>query len=85
MKKVVLFLSLIMACVVTDAQSSREYIKNSMRSWGVCRNVAITDRGGDVALNLRNQYSHSGIPTGLANALQELHDDSEFIDDVQLT
>lgn len=71
--------------VLGNAQNSRDYIKNSIKSWGVCRNVAITDTGGDIALNYRNQYSYSSIPTGLANAIKKLHDDSEFIDDIELT
>lgn len=67
------------------AQNSRDYVRNSITSWGTCRNVAITDTGGDIALNYNNQYAYSGIPTSLANAIKELHDESEFIDDIQLT
>ncbi len=47
--------------------------------------MAITMTGGDIALNKKNAYAYSGIPSGLANAIEELHDDGEFIDDIQLT
>ena len=67
------------------AQGSRTYIRNQIKEWGSCRNVAITLTGGDLALNYSNAYAYSGIPTGLANAIKELHADGEFIDDVQLT
>ena len=35
------------------AQNSRgrNYIKQNISEWGGCRNVAITDTGGDLALN----------------------------------
>lgn len=85
MKRIIIILSALVICVIASAQNSRDYIKNSMKSWGTCRNVAITDTGGDIALNYQNQYSYSGIPTGLANAIKSLHDKKEFIDDVQLT
>lgn len=86
MKKWYIFLLCnLLTSISCVAQNSRSYVKNSISSWGTCRNVAITDRGGDVALNYNNQYSYSGIPTSLANAIQKLHDDSEFIDDIQLT
>ena len=86
MRKKVLFLFLTLITVLPlAAQSSRSYIKERMRSWGYCRNVALTDTGGDVALNARNQYAVSGVPRSLAETLDDLNDKGEFIDDVQLT
>lgn len=85
MKRLVFAIVMIFACICANAQNSRDYIKNSIKSWGTCRNVAITDAGGDIALNYQNQYSYSGIPTGLANAIKKLHDDGAYIDDIQLT
>ncbi len=86
MKKIFLFFFCILLMTLNCySQNSRDYVKKSISSWGVCRNVAITDTGGDIALNYSNQYSYSGIPRGLANAIKELHDDGEFIDDIQLT
>ncbi len=80
-----LLLCILLVPISLWGQSSRAYIKNKISSWGSCRNVAITDYGGDLALNYTNQYASSGIPRSLANAMEELHDDGEFIDDVQLT
>lgn len=70
------------------AQNSRgrNYIKQNISEWGGCRNVAITDTGGDLALNGKNDYSYTaGIPQALADALEKYHDDDDYIDDVQLT
>lgn len=89
-KKVMFRLCALLLCILSMpvcllGQSSRDYIKKNIHSWGSCRNVALTDYGGDLALNYTNQYASSGIPRSLANAMEELHDDGEFIDDVQLT
>lgn len=70
------------------AQNSRgrNYIKQNISEWGGCRNVAITDTGGDLALNGKNDYAYTaGIPQALADALEKYHDDDDYIDDVQLT
>lgn len=67
------------------AQNSREYIRNAIRKWGECRNVAITKTNGDVALYGRNGCARSGVPSGLDRALTELNNDREYISDVQLT
>lgn len=85
MKNKILLIICLLFTLSSYAQNDRSYIKNSISKWGVCRNVAITDSGGDVALNYNNQYSYSGIPKGLADAIKELHDDGELIDDIQLT
>ena len=46
----------------------------------------ITDTGGDLALNGKNDYAYTaGIPQALADALEKYHDDDDYIDDVQLT
>lgn len=49
------------------AQSrGRNYIKQNISEWGGCRNVAITDTGGDLALNGKNDYAYTaGIPQAL--------------------
>lgn len=66
------------------AQSrGRNYIKQNISEWGGCRNVAITDTGGDLALNGKNDYAYTaGIPQALADALEKYHDDDDYIDDV---
>ena len=72
------------SCYSVSAQS-REYIRNSITQWGECRNVTITEYNGDIALYGKNGYSMYGCPAGLNDAIKELHQDGEYIDDVQLT
>lgn len=76
---------LLVLSVSASAQNSRTYIKNQIEEWGSCRNVALTLTGGDLALNWTNAYAASGIPSKLSEALDQLNDEGEFIDDVQLT
>ena len=71
--------------ITAQAQSSRSYIKESIRKWGKCRNVCITRTGGDIALDGRNAYSYKDIPSDLSRAIKEEHDDQSYIDDIQLT
>lgn len=80
-----LLLLLFVLPLMASAQNSRSYIKNSMKNWGNCRNVALTLTGGDIALSGKNGYSYSGIPSDLADAIKELRNDGEYIDDIQLT
>ena len=68
-----------------QAQGSREYIRNVIRERGQCRNVAITRYGGDIMLYGRNGYAYKNIPSELASKIQQLHDESKLIDDIQLT
>ena len=68
-----------------NAQNSREYIRNSIREWGECKNVAITKYNGDLALYGRNGWAGSGLPSGLKRALNELNEENKLIDDVQIT
>ena len=68
-----------------SAQSSRQYIKDEIRRRGECRNVAITKTGGDLMLYGRNGYASKGCPASLTRKLKELHDEGQYIDDVQLT
>lgn len=80
-------LVLVFLCVsVTSfAQNSRSYIREQIEKWGSCRNVAITLTGGDLALNRNNAYAVSGVSDDLVEALDELNEEGEYIDDVQLT
>lgn len=88
MKTKVLFFASLLACVFSlnlAAQNSREYIRNEITYQGNCRNVAITKTGGDLMLYGTNGWAGMGLPTDLTNALSELNNDNEYIDDVQLT
>ena len=66
-------------------QNSREYIRDAIKEWGGCKNVAITRTNGDVALYGKNGYACSCVPSGLKESLSKLHQKGELIDDVQLT
>ena len=69
-----------------DAQGrNRNYIKERIREYGECRNVAITKRNGDLMLYGENGWAASGCPKELTEALRKLHDNGEYINDVQLT
>lgn len=83
-KPILLMLMALIAASAT-AQTSREYIRNSIKRWGECRNVAITKKNGDIALAGKHGYSYKNIPTGLANAIKEEANNDNFIDDIQLT
>lgn len=86
-KRLSLIVALLTLLVVTAAaQSGRDYIKKNIKEWGSCRNVAITDTGGDLALNGKNDYAYTaGIPQALADAIKEYRADDDYIDDVEIT
>ena len=67
------------------AQSSRQYIKDEISKKNECRNVAITRTNGNLMLYGKNGWAGSGLPNGLSDALHQLNNDHEYIDDVQLT
>ncbi len=62
----------------------RYYINNCIRSWGNCRNVAITDKGGDIAFG-PEKYAYDKIPSELAKNIDNMNDSAYFINDIQLT
>ena len=64
---------------------SREYIRKAIEEWGECRNVAITETNGDLALYQDNGCAYNGCPEDLTEILKELNEKNEYIDDVQLT
>lgn len=81
-----LLLLLLLCCSFYAAHAdSRDYIREKIRDWGECKNVAITKTNGDLALYGKNGWAGSGLPSALSNALHELHDNDELIADVCLT
>ena len=78
-------LTLLFVVNLMNAQNSRDYIKQQITLWGECKNVAITETNGDLALHGENGWVGSGLPPGLADELNKLNNESELIDDVQLT
>lgn len=83
--------SIILVMVVASMVSVEAYgqgratIRNAITGWGGCRNVAITRTNGDLALNGRNSYAGSALPSLLREAINELKNDGRYIDDIQLT
>lgn len=69
-----------------SAQSTgRDYIKEQISLKGSCRNVAITCTNGDLMLFGNNGWAASNCPEGLTDALDEINEKGEYINDVQLT
>jgi hypothetical protein len=81
----VLVLTLLTAMTFVTYGQSREFIRENIRKYGECRNVAITKTNGDVMIYGRNGYATDGCPSGLNNALKELNNEEAYIKDVQLT
>ena len=78
--------SSILFSTTANAQSQdRSFIREKIEEVGECRNVAITKTNGDLMLYGQNGWAADGCPEGLIDALDELTEDGEFIDDVQLT
>lgn len=68
-----------------EAQS-RNFLREKIQGWGECKNVALTQTGGDIALYGTNGWASSGpVPAGLTRTLSSLHDEDELIDDIVLT
>jgi hypothetical protein len=84
-----LFFSITFFCLTSieaNAQyQDRSYIREQIALKGECRNVAITKNNGDLMLYGRNGWAATGCPNSLTNALNQLNEENEFIDDVQLT
>ncbi|MBQ3657293.1 MAG: hypothetical protein II956_10695 [Bacteroidales bacterium] len=85
MRKILMTMLMALIVLVSYSQNSRQYIKNVIISKDECKNVAITKTNGDLMLYGRNGYAAQGCPRGLTDALDELNDDNELIDDVVLT
>ena len=83
-RRMALLLFMLMGALTISAQS-RSYIKEAIKKNGECRNVAITKTNGDLMLYGRNGCARSGCPKGLNDAIVELNNAQEYIDDVQLT
>lgn len=75
----------LVSCVSNVSAQSREYVRKAIEEWGECRNVAITNTNGDLALYQDNGYAHYDCPEELNKSILSLHEKGEFIDDVQLT
>lgn len=84
-KSLLLILAMSLTATSVSAQRDRNYVKNQIKKWGSCKNVAITKTNGDVALYGKNGYAATNVPTGLLSKLKALNKADNLIDDVQLT
>ncbi|MBO7445651.1 MAG: hypothetical protein J6T86_04500 [Bacteroidales bacterium] len=82
-KRILLLLTLMIPLWLFS--QGREYIRSQIKAKGECRNVAITQRNGDLMLYGKNGWASTGCPKSLTDALDELNDEKQYIDDVQLT
>ncbi len=81
-----LFLGLVLFSNVSVAQPlDRSFIRQQIKENNQCRNVAITKSNGDLMLYGKNGWAADGCPAGLTDAMNELNDKQQYIDDVQLT
>lgn len=81
------FASVFAVAAPMDAEAAtREFIRDAIKKYGKCNNVAITKTNGDVMIYGRNGYAVSnGCPQGLVDSLKKLNANNEHIRDVQLT
>ena len=84
MKRVVLLLICTLVATLVCGQG-RSFIREQIEEHGECRNVAITKSNGDLMLYGSNGWASTSCPRDLTDALDELNDEGEYIDDVQLT
>lgn len=82
--KLLLFLGILALGTSLHAQE-RDYIRQKIQEWGRCKNVALTQASGDLAIYGKNGWAGIGIPPSLTNALNELNQADQLIHDVQLT
>lgn len=83
MKKALIFFLLLSS--LTSFGQGRKFLRDKIREWNECKNVAMTLTGGDVALKGKNGWAASGAPVSMTNKLSQLNDRNELIDDVVLT
>lgn len=81
----VIVMLLAVAGARVEAQS-RSFLREKIQTWGECKNVALTQTGGDIALYGTNGWASIGsVPAALTRTLNRLHDEDELIDDIVLT
>lgn len=66
-------------------RAGRKFLRDKIKEWGECKNVAMTLTGGDVALYSTNGWAAQGAPKAMTTKIKELHDADKLIDDIVLT
>lgn len=69
-----------------DQGCDRSFVRDNIKKFGECKNVAITKSNGDLMLYGRNGYAvNECCPSDLTETIKKLNSNNELIDDVQLT
>lgn len=84
-KKFFFSLLLVAMSLTVNAQNSRQYVKQMIQKYNECKSVAITKTNGDAMIYGRNGYAAQSCPSGFVNALSDLHDKGETIQDIHLS
>ena len=84
MKKL-LVLAALFVIPINSFSQGREYLRNQIKTWEECKNVAMTLTGGDVALYGNNGWAANAAPISMTKKLGELNAAKQLIDDVVLT
>ncbi len=66
-------------------RTGRKFLRDQIEEWGECKNVAMTLRGGDVAVYKTNGWASQGAPNGMTDKFKELNKTDNLIDDIVLT
>ena len=69
----------------TTERAGRKFLRDQIKEWGECKNVAMTLTGGDVALYKTNGWAAQGAPKAMTDKFKELNAADRLIDDIVLT
>jgi hypothetical protein len=75
---------------ISNSSSSSEargrgFLREQIKKWGECKNVAMTLTGGDVAVYGKNGWAAQGAPSGMTKKLESLNEENKLIDDIVIT
>lgn len=69
----------------TSERAGRKFLRDQIKEWGKCKNVAMTLSGGDIALYNTNGWAAQGAPKAMTDKFKELNSSDNLIDDIVLT
>ena len=69
------------------AIGGRGYVRDKITEWGACRNVAITEKCGNIVINGQNDWAAWGTPPELETTLHELKKENPdyYLKDVHIS
>ena len=85
MKRTILFFASLAVVLLTQAQTSREFIKQNISDNNECESVAITQNNGNAMIYGRNGWATQGCPFNFTDALRVLNEENHQIQDIHLT